>query len=110
MEHIVQFAVSVDDDRIQKIMEESAAKQVADDIKAASHGLSYYDNGVNKEPEKLKALFSDEIAKYVKEHADEIVKLVVAEVSKNMMKTKKIKEAIDSITEETTDDGAVISD
>jgi len=108
MEHIVQFAVSVDDDRIQKIMEESAAKQVADDIKLLSHGMGY--SRMNTEPEKLKALFSDEIAKYVKENADEIVKLVVAEVSKNMMRSKKIKEAIDSITEETTDDGTSISD
>ena len=29
MEHIVQFAVSVDDNRIRQICEESAAKQMA---------------------------------------------------------------------------------
>lgn len=38
MEHIVQFAINVDDERIKAICEESAAKQIIDDIKEFSHG------------------------------------------------------------------------
>lgn len=99
MEHIIQFAVSIDDNRIQKIMEESAAKQIADDIKAASHGVKYYSNDLNKEPENLKKLFKESIDEYVKENADKIIELAVAEVAKNMMKTKKVKEVIDGIVQ-----------
>lgn len=97
MEHIVQFAVGVDDARIQQIMEESAVKQIMNDIKEFSHGKQYY-GGLNEEPKNLKEIFNERIAEYVKEHADEIMPLVVAEVSKNMMKTKKIKEAIEEVT------------
>lgn len=99
MEHIVQFAVSVDDKRIQQIMEESASKQVMDDIKEFSHGKQYYGNKLNDEPKNLKEIFQEEIAKYIKEHADEVVAEAIREVSKNMMKTKKVKEAIDEVTQ-----------
>ena len=103
MEHIVQFAVSVDDDRIQKIMEESAAKQIADDIKAASHGAKYYSGDLNKEPENLRKLFKESIDEYVKENADKIIEIVVPELVKNMMKTKKVKEAIEGVVNEVTE-------
>ena len=97
MEHIVQFAVSIDDDRIQKIMEESAAKQISDDIKKASHGVRNYSSDLNKEPENLKKLFKESIDEYVKENADKIIEIVVPELVKNMMKTKKVKEAIEGV-------------
>ena len=99
MEHIVQFAVGVDDERIQKIMEQSAAKQIADDIKAASHGVKYYGD-LNKEPENLKKLFKESIDEYVKENADKIIEIVVPELVKSMMKTKKVKEAIEGAVNE----------
>ena len=103
MEHIVQFAVSIDDDRIQKIMEESAAKQIADDIKSVSHGVKNYSGDLNKEPENLKKLFKESIDEYVKENADKIIEIVVPELVKNMMKTKKVKEAIEGVVNEVTE-------
>ena len=99
MEHIVQFAVGIDDKRIQDIMEQTAAKQIIDDIKEFSHGKQYYGDRLNDEPLRLKEIFREEIEKYIKEHADEIVKLAVAEVARNMMKTKKVKEAIDTVVQ-----------
>ena len=99
MEHIVQFAVNVDDDRIRQICEESAAKQIAEDIKLASHGEGYYGR-VNDSPENLKRLFKDSIDEYVKAHADEIIQGAIQEVAKNMMKTKKVKEAVEKLVEE----------
>ena len=99
MEHIVQFAIGVDDERIQKIMEESAAQQILDDIKEFSHGKTYYGDSLNSTSVKLKEIFAEKISEYVKEHADEIVQLAVKEVAKNMMKTKKVKETLDKIAE-----------
>lgn len=100
MEHIVQFAVSVDDNRIQEIMEQSAAAQIANDIKLAAHGTRGYGGYVNEKPENLRELFQEEIAKFVAEHADEIISAAVTEVSRNLMKTKKVKEALANLTEE----------
>lgn len=99
MEHIVQFAVNVDDDRIKQICEESAAKQIAKDIELASHGKDYYGRA-NESPENLKMLFKDSIDEYVKTHADEIIQGAIQEVAKNMMKTKKVKEAVEKLVEE----------
>ena len=100
MEHIVQFAVSVDDDRIQKIMEESAVKQITDDIKTFSHGKSFYGDRLNNTPEKLAEIFREEIAKYVKDNADKVIDKAVEEVAKRMMATKKVKDAVNSVVGE----------
>lgn len=100
MEHIVQFAIGVDDERIQKIMEESAAQQVLNDIKEFSHGKSYYGNSLNSEPVKLREIFAEKISEYVKEHADEVLELAIKEVAKNMTHTKKVKETLNKIAEE----------
>lgn len=96
MEHIVQFAVNVDDNNIRKIMEESAAKQIEEEIKNAAHGYMY-GSKLNSEPENIKGYFKEEVANYVKEHADTIIEKVVAEVAKNMMKTKKVKDALEEL-------------
>lgn len=96
MEHIVQFAVNIDDERIQSIMEQSAAKQITEEIKQAAHGLSW-GTTLNKEPENIKAIFKEEVANYVKENGDTIIKMVVEEVAKNMMKTKKVKDALEEL-------------
>ncbi len=100
MEHIVQFAVGIDDAKIQQIMEERAAKQIMEEIKEASHGIERYTGKIKSEPENLKALFQEEIANYVSEHADLVIDLAVKEVAKNMMKTKKVKEALETVVNE----------
>lgn len=100
MEHIVQFAIGVDDEHIQKIMEETAAQQILDDIKEFSHGKTYYGNSLNSEPVNLREIFAEKISEYVKEHADEVIELAVKEVAKNMMKTKKVKEALNEFAED----------
>ena len=100
MEHILQFAVNIDDAHIQKLVEESAAKQITNDIKTFSHGTSYYGGDFNREPVKLKEIFQEEVSKCVKDHADEIISEAIKEVAKRMMASKKVKEAIDSVVGE----------
>ena len=99
MEHIVQFAISIDDEAVKKICEESAAKQIKDDILDFSHGQDRWNNKRNPSPVHLTEMFQDEIKEYIKEHGDEIVSLAVAEVARNMMKTKQVKEALGNLTE-----------
>lgn len=99
MEHVIQIAVGVDDERIAKICEEAAAKQVIEDIRLAAHGKKYY-SGINDEPENLKALFQEEIAKCVEENKDKIIQQAVAEVSRGILRTKALKEAVGSLVDE----------
>lgn len=100
MEHIVQFAVGLDDKTIQEICEKKAAEQIMQDIKEFSHGKQSYTNKLNERPEKLREIFVEEIKNYIKENADSIVKECIIEISKNMMKTKVVKEALNNITED----------
>lgn len=97
MEHIVQFAVGIDDERIQDIMEQSAAKQVMEEIQKFTNGTDYSGKPRRTDAENLRPIFVEEISKCVKEHTDEIIKLAVIELSKNMMKTNKVKEALQSL-------------
>lgn len=99
MEHVIQIAVGVDDERIAKICEEAAAKQVIEDIRMAAHGTKYY-GGINDEPEKLKELFKEEIEKCVEENKDKIIQLAVAEVSRGILRTKALKEAVGDLVDE----------
>ena len=65
--------------------------------------LKNYSGDLNKEPENLKKLFKESIDEYVKENADKIIEIVVPELVKNMMKTKKVKEAIEGVVNEVTE-------
>lgn len=99
MEHIVQFAVGIDDERIQNIMEQSAAKMISEEIMEVSHGVSW--NGkVNDKPDKLKALFQEEVAKVVKENYDKIVDEAIKKATSHIMSSKKVREAINNVIEE----------
>lgn len=101
MEHIVQFAINVDDERIKAICEESAAKQVMDAITEFSHGRSRsWGNELNKEPKQLQAMFTEAIDKFIKDNAEVIIDKAVAEVSKNMMRSKKVQTALDNTLQE----------
>lgn len=99
-EHIVQFAIGIDDDAIKKICEESAAKQIIEDIKTFSHGKTYYGNKLNDEPKNLKEIFVEEIRNYIHEHADEVLQMAVQEVVKGITRSKKFREAVDTVIDE----------
>lgn len=100
MEHIINIAVDVDDERIRSICEKSAAEQIINEVKTYSHGFKgYYGSDLNKEPVQLKDLFVAEIAKCVKKHEDEIIKLAVQSVVDTIKKSKKYKEALQSVVD-----------
>jgi hypothetical protein len=42
----------------------------------------------------LKPLFAEEVRKVIDENKDEIIKLAIKEVTKSIMKTKAVKEAV----------------
>lgn len=103
MEHIVQISINVDDNRIKEICEQTAAKQIVDDVKLAAYGKNRWRNEFNEEPENLKPLFAEEVHKVVDENKDKIIELAIKEVTKSIMKTKAVKEAVGDMLNEVVD-------
>lgn len=99
MEHIVQFAIGIDDVKIAEICEQKAAEQIIKDVKEYSHGTNYYGK-INPTPENLISLFKEQVTKVVEENKELIIKQAVEELAKNISKQKRVKEAIDEILKE----------
>ena len=97
MEHIIQFGVTIDDDKIEKMVMEKAShkcmKQINDSIREFTNGSCYRDS-------ELKKIFKEEVKKVVDDNKGYIVEEVIKEVSKNMMKTKAFLEAKQKIIDE----------
>ena len=97
MEHILQFGINIDDETIKKICEEKAAeKAVSEVLEFSRDGYSSYNRSFS---DKIFKMFEEQIAKVVEEHTDEIISLAVNEVTSRLMKTKKVKEAVNSVAE-----------
>lgn len=94
MEHILQFAISIDDDGIKKLVEKSATEQVArefreevmDKIKSKYGYLSY----------GVEAAIKDAVSQY----KDEIVDKAVEVVADSIKRSKKYREALAEVVEE----------
>ena len=100
MEHIVQFAIGVDDERIQQIMEAKAADIIAKEIMDATRSYRVYGSGYAEKPDKLAAYFHEEVEKLVKENRDEIINAAIEKAAAKIANSKKVKEAIGDILED----------
>lgn len=101
MEHIVQFAIGIDDEAIRKRVTESAEKQIIENIQANVEHIIFYSgwntNRVDKDAPKewVKEL----VREVIEANKDQIIEAAVAELAKNMAKTKAVKEAMAKVVE-----------
>ena len=99
MEHIVQFAIGIDDDAIVKRIEERAEKQIIEDIKgrveSCIFATDYYGRPENRLKHTAEKIFTD----WLESHKDEIIQRASATLASNMLKTKAVKTAINNILE-----------
>lgn len=94
MEHILQFAINIDDNTIKQNIEAKAEKQiveqVAKDIKSAILGnygsLTYTGETI--------------VRTVMEEHKDEIIRFAAENVADAMKRSKKYREALANIVEE----------
>jgi len=92
MNHLVTISFDVDDKTISEKIVESASKQVADEIIAecfeSSSGYDYYD--------KAKRNMSVSVVEdLLNESKEEIIHEAIAQVVKNLHRTKQVKEALE---------------
>lgn len=96
MEHVVQFGVTVDDEKIAKQAEESATKIVANEISRQIFNLSRWTD----EPDGLNSVAEELIKNVIFGWKDEIVASAVEIITTSIRNSKKFKEAVEKVVEE----------
>lgn len=91
MEHIVQFAISIDDSAIEEKIYNKAVDNITDEIKKSVRRIMIDREYFNyAEPTE----FAEKIFKeWLDEHKTEIINLMSEKLAEKMSKTKAIKEA-----------------
>ena len=95
MNHQVMISFDVDDKTIADKIAESAAKQVADEIIAecfeSSSGYDYYNKAKRNMSNYVKSVVED----LLNESKEDIIHEAIADVVKNLHRTKRVKEALE---------------
>ena len=102
MEHIVQFGISIDDDKIKKTVEDNVMKQVSGAIKndcmkalVGRKDVSNYDY-----TQKIKDMVNNNIQKFFDDNKNEIIEAASDKLVEKLAKTKAVKEAVSKRIEE----------
>lgn len=102
MEHIVQFAIGIDDEAIRKTVETTAKRQIIDQIKTdveeTIYNVGWRSGEVNKSSPK--EWVKDMVKDVIEANKNQIIEGAISELAKNMAKTKAVKEAVAKTLEE----------
>jgi hypothetical protein len=97
MEHIVQFAISIDDQTIAKRIEENAEKAITtnlqDMVTKCMFGQSYYGR---LDTTTLSTYSKGILDKWLEEHKDEIIKTAGMYLAEKLVRTKAGKALLES--------------
>lgn len=93
MEHIIQFAIGIDDKAIRERVEANAERTIIEDIKKDVKDHLYMKNswgaGYLNQPSNY---FNDKITEFINENKDEIIALAAKNLAERLAKTKAAKE------------------
>ena len=86
MEHILQFAINIDDKTIEERVYEKASKQLTDDLKEQIYvSKNYYNHGFTDEATKV-------IKGTVESYKPEIIEMAAKTLVDSILKSKKQRE------------------
>ena len=91
MEHIVQFAIGIDDDRITQRIEETAEKQIVETLTQEIRNKifqSNYFNGKATAKDSLSAFTTGLIEEFLETHKDEILNKASVHLAEKLSRTK----------------------
>lgn len=95
MDHIINVAVSIDEDRIKEQIEISAEKQIVNNLNKI-----YFDGTYSKRPTvELKALMEKHIKEILVENKDIIVESAIDRVASSIRNSKVIRDYINNFKE-----------
>lgn len=95
MEHIIQFGVSIDE---QKIIDTVINKASGEIVAKVQREINNY--GGSWEHSKLSSLFREEIKKVVADNKDKIIADATQILANNLTKVKAVREATSKIIED----------
>lgn len=94
MEHIVQFAISIDDETIQNRIEEHAYRDVLDKLaKEATDTVFAHTNAYSRDI-MWKTLMTNALQSFLEERKDEIIDKAANMLADRFQRTKKYREAM----------------
>ena len=101
MEHIVQFAISIDDDTIVKRVTENAEKNITNDLKQQVANRmferSYYQKNADPERDPLSNFSKNIIDNFFNENKEIIIEKAAELLADKLSRTKKAKEILNGI-------------
>ena len=99
MEHIVQFAICIDDEAIRNRIEQTAEKQIIDSIREDISDRIFRETTWAKNS-VLQNWVKDIVVEAVLEHKDDIIKSAAMELCEYMKRTKAVREAVAGAVED----------
>lgn len=87
MEHIIQFGVTVDDDKIEKLITEQASKALIEQVENFNK-RSYYEDG------NLDRMFREEVKRFIDYNKDILMDKAVKKVVDDIKHSRKYQEAL----------------
>ena len=103
--HVVNVAFDFDDDKVQKILEDSAEKKVIDELKEEvyrSLSKRSYGYGQYSKEEILKSLAEESIDSFFEDYKNEIIQEAAKILAEKLVRSKAVKEATKQVLESAT--------
>ena len=101
--HIIQISLDMDIERIQKIIEEQAARQIIEDIKQNveealfSHRKYYTEKPSERNRNGLNDMFQCIIEEYLNEIKPAIIEATSSKLTEKLFRSKAIKEVVGDV-------------
>ena len=87
MEHIIQFGVNIDDERIKTTIESSISKAVQDEVKSKLGGTYYQEGTIN-------GLVKMEVERLFNLYKDDIVEKTAEKLADKLSRSKIVREKV----------------
>lgn len=96
MEHIIQIAIGVDDESIKRNVAEHAEKVIIEHIEKDIRDLIFEKNGYDRitGPKYFVKKLVEDI---IEDNKPEIIKAAAENLADRLMKSKKVREAVDEV-------------
>lgn len=97
MEHIVQFAISIDDKTIQNRIEEHAYTDVLNKLTKETMDTVFAHTNAYSRENMCKTMMEDALQRFLEERKDEIIDKAVNTLADRFQRTKKYREAMGAV-------------
>lgn len=100
MEHIVQFAIGIDDEAITKHIQQNAEKIITQNLQQRVERCIFETDYLGKVQDRLNYHADSVICAWLDKHRDTILQFASETLSKKMINTKAVKTAINEVLKE----------